>query len=263
MLRNDTFLKQELQKGKHVFGFVCRTLSPTIVELIGLSGFDFVWIDMEHTGADFATVENLCRAADAANIESLVRVPDKNPANILRALEVGAAIVNVPQVESRAEAEAVVRAAMYAPIGERGVCGSSRGTRYGIGAKSSESFRAANERTITMVQIESEKGVANVKDICAVPGLTAVFVGLADLSQSLGVAGQMDHPSVLDSARRVLQSSKAAGKIGAMLIESPAEGARWVAEGAQILCCGVDIPLIGRMLLRIREDFNGLAGERS
>jgi 2-keto-3-deoxy-L-rhamnonate aldolase RhmA len=73
----------------------------------------------------------------------------------------------------------------------------------------------------------------------------------------------MDHPSVLDSARRVLQSSKAAGKIGAMLIESPAEGARWVAEGAQILCCGVDIPLIGRMLLRIREDFNGLAGERS
>ena len=69
MLRNDTFLKLELQMGKRVFGFVCRTLSPTIVELIGMSGFDFVWIDMEHTGADFATVENLCRAADAANIE--------------------------------------------------------------------------------------------------------------------------------------------------------------------------------------------------
>ena len=263
MLRNDTFLKQELQMGKRVFGFVCRTLSPTIVELIGMSGFDFVWIDMEHTGADFATVENLCRAADAANIESLVRVPDKNPANILRALEVGATIVNVPQVESRAEAEAVVRAAMYPPIGQRGFCGSSRGTRYGIGAEAAESFRAANERTITMVQIESEKGVANVKEICTVPGLAAVFVGLGDLSQSLGIAGQMDHPDLIDSARRVLQMSKAAGKIGAMLIESPADAATWVAEGAQMLCCGVDIPLIGRTFLRIREEFNGLAGERS
>ena len=263
MLRNNTFLKQELQKGKNVFGFVCRTLSPTIVELIGLSGFDFVWIDMEHTGADFATVEHLCRAADAANIESLVRVPDKNPANILRALEVGAAIVNVPQVENRAEAEAVVQAAMYAPIGQRGFCGSSRGTRYGIGAEATDSFRAANERTITMVQIESEQGVANVQDICAVPGLTAVFVGLADLAQSLGIAGQMDHPDLLDSARRVLQTSKAAGKIGAMLLESPADGARWVAEGAQILCCGVDIPLIGRTLLRIREEFDGVAGEQN
>lgn len=258
MLPNDRCLKQKLQEGETILGFVCRTLSPTIVELIGLSGFDFVWIDMEHTGADFIRVENLCRAADAANIESLVRVPDKNPSNVLRALEVGATIVNVPQVEDGAEAEAVVKAAMYAPIGQRGFCASSRGTRYGVGKKATEAFTAANARTITMVQIESAKGVANVDEICETQGLAAVFVGLADLSQSLGITGQLDHPDLINSARKVLKASRSAGKVGAMLVESPDDGARWVAEGAQILCCGVDISMIGRTLLRTRQEFDSL-----
>ena len=258
MLGSHNRLKQKIHEGKTVFGFVCRTLSPTVVELIGLSGFDFVWIDMEHTGADFSTVETLCRAADASGIESLVRVPDKSPANILRALEVGAAIVNVPQVDDRAEAEAVVRAAKYAPVGQRGYCASSRGTRYGLGGKATDAFAAANERTMTMVQIESPRGVDNATEICQVPGLAAVFLGLADLSQSLGITGQLDHPDLLDSARKVLKASRAAGKISAMLVDTTEDAARWVEEGAQILCCGVDIPMIGKALLRIRAEFGSL-----
>ncbi|CAN5772965.1 aldolase/citrate lyase family protein [soil metagenome] len=258
MFGSQNRVKQRVREGKTVFGFVCRTLSPTIVELIGLSGFDFVWIDMEHTGADFSTVETLCRAADASDIESLVRVPDKNPANILRALEVGAAIVNVPQVESRAEAEAVVRAAKYAPLGRRGYCASSRGTQYGVGAKATDSFAAANERTMTMVQIESARGVDNATEICQVSGLDVVFVGLADLSQSLGITAQFDHPDLLDSARRVLKASRAAGKISAMLADTPQDAAGWAAEGVQILCCGVDIPMIGKALLRVRAEFGSV-----
>lgn len=251
-------VQQRLKEGKTVFGFVCRTLSPTVVELIGLTGFDFVWIDMEHTGADFCTVENLCRTADAANITSLVRVPDKSPTNILRALEVGAAIVNVPNIEDRAEAEAVVRAAKYAPVGQRGYCASSRGTQYGVGSNATDAFAAANERTMVMVQIESVKGVDNATDICQVPGLSAVFVGLADLSQSMGITGQLHHPDLLDSARKVLKVSKAAGKISAMAVDTTDDAARWVGEGAQILCCGVDIPTISKTLLRIRAEFESL-----
>jgi 4-hydroxy-2-oxoheptanedioate aldolase len=96
-------VKTIIEEGGTALGIVCRSLSPVVVELIGLSGFDFVWIDMEHTAADFQAVENLCRAADAAGIETMVRVPDKNESNILRALEAGASIINVPQVESRDE----------------------------------------------------------------------------------------------------------------------------------------------------------------
>ncbi|HKZ79367.1 MAG TPA: aldolase/citrate lyase family protein [Pyrinomonadaceae bacterium] len=255
MLARENKVKQRVQEGNTALGFVCRTLSPVVVELIGLSGFDFVWIDMEHTGADFATVENLCRAAEATGIETLVRVPDKNPTSILRALEVGATIVNVPQVEEPGEAEAVVRAAKYAPLGQRGFCSSSRGLRYGFDGEAQDAFAAANLRTMTMVQIESARGVENARKICSVPGLDAIFIGLADLSQSLGITGQLEHPDLVDSARRVLETGKAAGKITAVLVATSEDATKWVKEGAQILCCGVDIPAISKALLRIRGEF--------
>ena len=255
MLPTVNRVKQRVQEGKTVLGFVCRTLSPVIVEIIGQSGFDFVWIDMEHTGADFMSVEALCRSADATGIESLVRVPDKNPSNVLRALEVGAGIVNVPQISDRAEVEALVRAAKYAPGGERGYCASSRGARYGFLGDARTTFASANERTMTMVQIESSRGVTNAPDICAVSGLDAVFVGLADLSQSLGITGQLDHPSLLEAALKVVRTSRAAGKASAMIVETPEDASKWVAEGVQILACGVDVLTFGRTLRRITDEF--------
>lgn len=255
MLGDQNRIKQKVGEGKTVLGFVCRTLSPSVVELIGLAGFDFVWIDMEHTGADLMTIEHLCRAADATDIESLVRVPENNPSDITRVLEVGAAIVNVPQINDRAEAEAVVRAAKYAPLGERGFCSSSRGNRYGFAGNAKVTFAAANERTMTMVQVESLRGVENAEAICEVTGLDAVFVGLADLSQSLGVPGELDHPTVLDAARKVLAVTRASGKASAMLVDTSEDAKRWIAEGVQIISCGVDINLIAKTLRRVREDF--------
>src|SRR5689334_3578277 len=127
MLRAYNRVKAALQKRQTVHGMICRTLSPPVVELIGLCGFDFVWIDMEHTTADAHVTENLCRAADAVDMESLVRIPDQSQCHILRALEGGAGIVNVPQVEDASQAAAIVRAAKYAPIGMRGYSSASRG----------------------------------------------------------------------------------------------------------------------------------------
>lgn len=258
MVGNQNRVKRKIQEGKIALGFVCRTLSPVVVELIGLSGFDFVWIDMEHTSADFATVEHLCRAADATGIESLVRVPDKNASNILRALEAGAGIINVPQVEERGEAEAVVKAAKYYPRGERGYCSSSRGTMYGLGGEAKDVFAAANERVMTMVQIESIQGVENASEICSVADLDMVFIGLADLSQCLGVVGQLGHPDVVGCARKVLDAIRAKGKLAAMLADTVENAKPWLAEGVNVVCCGVDTPTMGRALLRIQKDFSPL-----
>lgn len=258
MLGKENRVKRQLHEGRTALGLVCRTLSPVVVELIGLSGFDFVWIDMEHTTADFSTVEQLCRAADATGIESLVRVPDKNPASILRALESGAGIVNVPQIEARDEAEAVVQAARYDPLGRRGFCSSSRGTVYGFGGTAKEIFAAANERVMTMVQIESLRGVEQAHQICSVANLDIIFVGLADLSQSLGAVGQLDHPHLLTSARTVLAAARASGKVSAMLVDSLDSAKMWQDEGARILICGVDIPAIGKTFLNIRNAFDRL-----
>jgi 4-hydroxy-2-oxoheptanedioate aldolase len=259
MIEKRNRVEERLRQGKTSLGFVCRTLSPAIVEMIGLSGFDFVWIDMEHTAADFSIVEQLCRAADAARIETLVRLPDKNPSNVVRALEAGAGIVNIPDVQDPAEVEALVKCARYFPHGQRGFCANSRGNLYGFGGGVSDTFAAANERVMTMIQIESARGIEKVAEICAVPGLDIVFVGLADLSQSLGIPGNLDHPDLLEGARRVLREAKVNGKTTAMLAEDPAAAARWVSEGVSMICCGVDITSIGKMLRATRRGFEAIS----
>ncbi len=171
-------------------------------------------------------------------------------------MEAGAAIINVPQVEERHEAEEVVKAAKYHPQGERGYCASSRGTKYGFGGQTKDIFAAANERVMTMVQVESLRGVENASEICSVRGLDIVFIGLADLSQSMGLTGQIDHPDLIDRARRVVRASRANGKIAAMLVDSPDAAKTWLEEGVGMLCCGVDIPTVGKTFLRLRKEFN-------
>src|SRR5262245_30979022 len=255
MLGKPNRTKRLVQEGKIVQGIVCRTLSPVVVELIGLAGFDVVWIDMEHSSADFTTVESLCRAADATELTTLVRVTDKNLSSILKALEAGAEIINVPLIETRHEAEEVVRAAKYHPSGRRGFCSSSRGNAYGLKGTAAEIFAATNERVMTMVQMETPRGVENAAEICSVPGLDLVFVGLGDLSQAMELTGQFDHPDLLAAARGVLSDARAAGKITAMQSDTIVSARRWMAEGTRMFFTSVDVTAIGRMFLRIKEEF--------
>jgi 4-hydroxy-2-oxoheptanedioate aldolase len=251
-------VKEKLQSGDTVLGVVCRTLSPVVVELIGLSGFDFVWIDMEHTGADFGTVEDLCRAADAAAVEPLVRVPSHDATYIVRALEVGASIVNVPQVNSAEDAEAIVRAARYFPNGERGCCPSSRGMLYGVAGNRHDPYAAANDRVMTMAQIESIQAVARADQICAVSGLDIIFVGTADLAQSMGRLGEPGHPEVKRAVREVLRAARNLHKPAAMLFSSVEAAREWQQEGVQMICCGVDVSMIGATLQRTAAEFGAL-----
>lgn len=258
MLGQSNRVKEKIRTGKPVFGVVCRTLSPAMVELIGLAGFDFVWIDMEHSSADFGLVENLCRSADVTGMTSLVRVPDKNSSHVLRALEAGAGIVNVPQVESRAEVEEVVKAAKYFPIGERGYSSSSRGTVYGVGGSTEEVFAAANERTMTMVQIESSVAVENAEEICGVDGLDIVFIGMGDLSQSMGCVGRFDDPGLLEKVDTVLRVIQDSGKIAAIQTGSVKAAKQWIEQGVKLLCCAVDISVAMQGLSLIRTEFSSL-----
>lgn len=258
MLAGTNNVREKVRAGQPAFGIVCRTLSPVAVELIGLTGFDFVWLDMEHATADFGKVEELCRAADVTEMTTLVRVPDRSPSHVLRVLEAGAGIVNVPQVETADQAVAVVSAAKYAPIGKRGYSSSSRGTRYGVGGTPLEVFAEANRRTMTMVQIESVRGVENAAEICAVPGLDVVFVGLGDLSQSMDRTGQFDDPGLLANVHNVLTLIKDSGKIAAMHAESVEGAKRWITQGVKILSCAVDISVMRGGLERIASSFGPL-----
>jgi 4-hydroxy-2-oxoheptanedioate aldolase len=109
-----------------------------------------------------------------------------------------------------------------------------------------------------MVQIDTPRGVQNATEICEVSGLSAIFVGLGDLSQCLGISGELQHRDLHDSARKVLKAAKHAGKMSAMIVDTAEDAIRWAAEGTKIFCCGVDIPTIAKSLHRIRAEFTSL-----
>ena len=136
--------KEKLTQGKAAYGPFIVLPHPAGVEIAGMIGFDFVIIDMEHSSYHFETTENMTRAARAVNITPIVRVPDKSQTNVLRALESGAMVVDVPLVGKASDTEAIVYAAKYAPLGGRGFNLSSMGIRYGFVGGTGEALPRIN-----------------------------------------------------------------------------------------------------------------------
>lgn len=187
-------LKQALAAGKTVFGLLNSIPSPLVVEMIGYAGYDFVILDMEHVCVNPETLENTVRAAECAGMTPLVRVPDAAPETILRALDCGALGIVVPHVRNRADAEQAVAASRYHPLGSRGISG---GRTTGFGTIDLPTyFERANREIMVVAMIEDREAIENLDAILSVVGIDMVLEGAIDLSQSYGVPGQAQHPSV-------------------------------------------------------------------
>ena len=194
-------LKRALADGKTVFGLLNSIPSPLLVEMIGYAGYDFVILDMEHVCVNPETLENMVRAAECAGITPLVRVPNAMPEAILRALDCGAQGIVIPHVRNRADAEQAVAASRYYPLGNRGITG---GRTTGFGTVDLPTyFERANSEIMVVAMIEDKEGVDNLDAILAVAGIDMVLEGAIDLSQSYGVPGQAQHPTVQDSIETI------------------------------------------------------------
>ena len=228
-------IKAALESGEVVVGPFIISSAPILVEIAGYSGFDFVMIDMEHTSTDFIIAEQMVLAAKASNIVPGIRVPENRPTHILRALEIGAEIIDVPWVNTRTEAASVVRSGKYFPLGERGCAPITRGNLYGTYASSlngvAETLKRANEETMLMVQIETREGVENVDEIASTDYIDIIFIGPADLSQSLGIPGEYDNPIFDKAVKKVIRATRDNGKYAGIFIIGGAEvGRKWVDE---------------------------------
>ncbi|OGB26593.1 MAG: siderophore biosynthesis protein SbnG [Burkholderiales bacterium RIFCSPLOWO2_02_FULL_57_36] len=194
-------LKQALADGKTVFGLLNSIPSPLVVEMIGYAGYDFVILDMEHVCVNPETLENMVRAAECAGITPLVRVPNAAPDVILRALDCGAQGIVVPHVRNQIDAEQAVAASRYHPLGSRGISG---GRTTGFGTIDLPTyFERANREIMVIAMIEDREGVDNLDAILSVAGVDMVLEGAIDLSQSYGVPGQAQHPSVQAAIDRI------------------------------------------------------------
>jgi 4-hydroxy-2-oxoheptanedioate aldolase len=236
-------IKAALKQGQPVIGSFFRLPSPDLVEIFGEAGFDFIIIDQEHGAVSVETTSNLVRACDLVGMAAIVRIPDSLPWLIQHALDVGAMGVQAPQVGTALDAERVVRASKFAPAGRRGVCRNVRAARYS-GRDRFAYMEESNRDTLVVIQIESKEGVENLEGILAVPGIDVVFLGPYDLSQSLGIPGQVDHPRVRSTMEQAIAACRQAGVAAGVYADSVEAVRHWVGMGVQYVAVGVDAALI-------------------
>ena len=181
--------KEKLAAGKPISVVAPGYTSAGLVELLGRQGFDAIFIDCEHGPAGWDEVENMVRAAELTNVTPIVRVQSNDASTITRALDRGAGGVQVPHINTRAEAEAAVRSAKFAPLGHRGYSGG----RSAFGVAGNFTVHA-NAETMVIAMLEEAEALKNLDDILKVDQIDAFFIAPGDLSQSMGFPGQLNHP---------------------------------------------------------------------
>ncbi|WP_165452528.1 HpcH/HpaI aldolase family protein [Paenibacillus thalictri] len=213
--------KKRLAAGSQVGTFV-KIDSPEVIELLGLAGFDFIVIDMEHTTLDFAQVERMVRVADLHGMNSIVRVPDASRMSILRAMDLGSAGVQVPQVYSADEVRDIVDKAKYPPQGSRGLTYAHRAA--GFGHTPLNYTADQNEATTVVVHVETENAYVQLRELCAVKGLDVVFIGPLDLSVCLGITGtDYIQGELAAPVRSILDTCRTAGKMAGIAVANAAQ----------------------------------------
>jgi len=236
--------KEKLLSGGTIYGVFCNFHSPMIVELIGYIGFDFVLVDAEHGPAEVESCEHMVRAADSVRIPIFIRVAMNIRQNILRYLDIGAQGVQLPMVNTRAEAEAVVQAVKYPPQGRRGLA-AMRAADYGLKMPLKDYTIMANKENLIVVQVETMEAVKNLNDILAVEGIDVFFIGPTDLSSSMGHAGQANHPEVQATIEKLVREIRAAGRVAGTIAYDNEALAKAKERGFQYIVHNV-IPMMAK-----------------
>ena len=238
-------MKQALKEGKVVFGpMVSEIRTPGIALLFAQAGFDFFFIDMEHSCFTMETMSDMILAGRAAGIPAIVRPSSRKSHEYLsRPLDIGASGLLVPQIQSRQDAENVVAWCRYFPMGERGMALSRQHTFFESGT-TPETMKQLNEEVLIALQIEHRDAVENLPGILSVPGIDAAFVGPEDLAASLGKPGQTSHPDVEQAVRRVIAVCRDKGIIPGIHTGSVDKAKYWIDQGMKFVGFGTDIKLI-------------------
>ena len=219
--------KEKLAAGKPINMVAPSYTSAGLVELLGRMGFDAIFIDCEHGPAGWEDVENMVRAAELVDVTPIVRVQSNDPSTIGRALDRGAGGVQVPHINTRAQAEAAVRAAKFAPLGHRGYAGG----RSALGVKGNFTTHA-NEETMVVAMLEEVEALNNLDEILKVEHIDAFFFAPGDLAQSMGHPGQMDHPEVQAAVDDAVRRTRGAGRAPGVLTTNAATARRSLEAGA-------------------------------
>jgi len=232
--------RARLRSGERLIAPLVTLNSPPVAELLSLVGFDWLFIDAEHSPLDPSQMQALMQAASPT--PCIVRLAASEELQVKKALDIGAAGIIAPQVNSVEHAKRIVQAAKYGPAGQRGL-GIARAHGYGLRVR--EYLQSANEDTAVIVQAEHHDAVKHIREIVRVDGVDGVLIGPYDLSASLGLPGAVDHPEVRDAISRVRTACLEANvRIG--IFGLTAEAVKpYIDQGFTMIVVGVDTVLLG------------------
>jgi 2-dehydro-3-deoxyglucarate aldolase/4-hydroxy-2-oxoheptanedioate aldolase len=239
-LLQKNLVKVKLQAGGRVYGTsLGDRLDLELPIILAAAGIDFFFIDTEHSSVSYNQIKGICRVARGAGVVPLVRVTTNSSALISRALDVGAMGIIVPRINSAAEARSAVDAMKFPPIGRRG---------YGLGSivtdlkgdSAQDETVSANRETLVVLMIESQEGLTAVEEIAAVPEIDVLFIGPYDLSLSLGIIEQFEHPIFLKALERIVKAGHKAGLSVGLQSGNMTLLTRVREMGVRFLICGSD-----------------------
>lgn len=231
--------KNKIKSDDCVYGIFMKTGDPMFVEAAGIGGFDYVILDTEHGPVSIENQQNNIRAAEARGTVPIVRLPDGDENTIGKALDIGAYGIQVPQISNAAEAKQVVKNAKFYPYGMRGVCRFVRAADYS-NMDRFEYFESSKDLLI-ILQLEGVKAIENLDEILDVDGIDILFIGPYDLSQSLGIPGQVNNPVVVAEMKKIVEKAKAKNKVIGTFVDTPEDLEMWRKLGLQYLSYSVDI----------------------
>lgn len=231
--------KAKLKRGETVFGCFVRYPEASLVEVLALQEWDFLVFDAEHGVVEPRDCENMTRAAELRGVTPIVRVTTNYPPIILRFMDVGVHGLLVPWVNSREEAERAVRSIKYYPRGIRGLAGV-RASDYGQTTTLDVYTQQANTETLVVLQVETAQAVENLTEILAVADIDVVFIGPTDLSHSLGLPGQVEHPRVQAEINRIVDAVAQTDKALGIMVTNQEAAKKWQDRGARFIAIGFE-----------------------
>jgi len=254
-------VKEKLNSGEIVLGqMLLELFTPGMAHILANCGLDFVLYDMEHGRCDLSLLSGLIVSAHSAGIVPLVRVPDLCAGPLSRVLDLGARGVMVPRVETASQMHDIVAQLKYAPHGRRGVALGIAHDNFRAGPASY--LQEANRDVLVIALLETARAFENLDAIVATPGLDVAWMGHYDLTTSLGIPAQFDHPLFLDCMRRLVAASAQHGVIAGFLPPNAADAIHWIREGFRMISLGSDIGVYQAAMTDFRRKVLDELGER-
>lgn len=237
-------LKKRLNDGHLLIGTMISELrNPNIAYMLAQNGFDFFILDNEHGAYSPETVSDMIAAARGAGLAIVVRIPEIRRETILKPLDSGAAGLLVPQVNTKQQAQEIIFHAKYPPLGNRGAALRRPHSLYRR-VIAEEYLKQANEDTFIAVQAETPQAIANLEEIASVSGIDAIFVGPFDLSISLGIPGELNHPQEVTAIEKVIEVCQRKRIFSGIHLFDMAALKNWIGKGMRFVTYSSDVALL-------------------